>query len=210
MASYSAYFFFLIFGEKGIFYSSILTTFLIIIFGEITPKSIASNIPEKFALFFAPLTNIIYKFLHPIIKYFIFIVTFILKIFGIKKQENRRITPDDMRSIFSIAQEEGVLEREKAFIYKNIWDISEITCREIMVPKSQVVALDVNADLESCLKIVHSNKYSRYPVYEGQTDNIVGVVHSKDIMDFWGNEESFSLKKNNESPAFCTRYNLCR
>ncbi|MCX7990857.1 MAG: hemolysin family protein [Proteobacteria bacterium] len=202
LASYSAYVFFLLSGEKGIFYSSILTTFLIIIFGEIAPKSIASNIPEKFALFFAPLTNIVYKLLHPIIKYFIFIVTFILKALGIKKQDNKRLTPDDMKSIFSIAQEEGVLEREKAFIYKNIWDISEITCREIMVPKSQVISLDANIDLKSCLEIVHSNKYSRYPVYEGQSDNIIGVVHSKDIMDFWGNEESFNLRKIMRAPLF--------
>lgn len=202
LASYSAYFFYLIFGDKGILYSSIITTLLIIVFGEIAPKSVASNIPEKFALFFAPLTNVIYNLLHPIIKYFIFFVSYVLKALGIKTQENKRLTPDDVKSIFSIAQEEGILEREKAFIYKNIWNISEITCREIMVPKSQVVSLDVDANLNNCLAIVHSNKYSRYPVYEGQADNIIGVVHSKDIMDFWGNEESFNLRKIMRAPVF--------
>lgn len=202
LASYSAYFFFLLFGEKGIFYSSIFTTFLIIVFGEITPKSIASNIPERFALFFAPLTNLIYKLLHPLIKYFILVVTSLLKLIGIKEKETKKITPDDMESIFSIAQEEGILEREKAFIYKNIWNISEITCREIMVPKSQVISLDINADLNSCLQIIHTNKYSRYPVYQGQPDNIIGVVHAKDIMDFWGKEELFSLRKIMRAPLF--------
>lgn len=202
LASYSAYLFYLIFGQRGILYSSLLTTILIIIFGEIGPKTLAANIPEKFSLFFAPLTNIIYKTFHPLIKHFISLVTFIFKVMGVKKIEQKKLTAEDVKSIFSIAQEEGILEREKAFIYKNIWNISEITGREIMVPKSQVVSLDVNTDLRTCLDIIHNNKYSRYPVYEDQIDNIIGIIHSKDIMDFWNNEETFNLKKIIRAPLF--------
>jgi len=203
LASYSAYIFFNLFGEKGIIYSSLLTTILIIMFGEIAPKTLAAAIPERFSLFFAPVTSLIYKILYPLIKYFVFITNIIFSFLGIKKADHKKLTSDDVKSVFSIAQEEGVLEREKAFIYKNIWNISEITCREIMIPKSQVISIDINTNLKSCLDIIRNNKYSRYPVYEEHGDNIIGIIHSKDIMEFWSEEEeSFNLKKIIRAPLF--------
>lgn len=202
LATTSAYIFYVFFGESGIWLSSIVTTIVVLIFGEITPKSLAANMPERAALFIVPLMNIIYKILHPVVKYLTLLIGAILKMLGVRKRRQKKITGEEIQSMFALAQEEGVLNKETAALYKNIWSISEIICREIMIPKSQVVALDADSGFKQCVDTVKEFKYSRFPVFEGQTDNIIGIVHAKDIMDFWGEEEGFGLKKIIRAPLF--------
>lgn len=202
LASISAYLFYVLFGESGIWVSSVAVTAAVLVFGEIIPKSLAANMPERFALLFAPVINILYKILHPIVKYLTIVVGSFLNLIGIKKRQHRKITEEEIQSMFVLAQEEGVLNKETALLYKNICSISGIICREVMVPKSTVVAFDAESGLRECLGIVKENKYSRFPVFEGRTDNVIGIVHAKDIMDFWGEEESFSFKKIIRAPLF--------
>lgn len=167
--------------------ATIITTFLILLFAEVTPKSYAFQRAEKFALFTAVPMSIIYKIFSPVAVSMTAIANSILKIFGLNLVNPEPfITEEEIKTLVDIGEEEGIIEEEEKEIIEGVFEFSETLAREVMVPRVDIVALEVNSSFDEAIDIINMSGHSRIPVYEETIDNIVGIIYAKDLLKFFG------------------------
>lgn len=182
------------FGGYAVSIATFLITFLILVFGEITPKTIATKSPERFALLYAPIISFLMKLLTPIIWFIDLFSSFILRLFGIRTdQKNASFTESELHTILEVSHEEGVIETEEHNMIRNVFDFKEAKASQIMVPRVHVTMIDVNTPLEELKEIYKRDHYTRLPVYEDTPDNIIGIINMKDLI-FKDPNESFDLR----------------
>jgi len=167
------------FGEIGPTLSTIVMTILVLIFGEISPKSIAKDSPEKFAMFSAPLMRIILTILRPINFIFVLWKKLLSKVF--KTTEDRGITEEELITIVEEAQHDGELESHESELIKNAIEFNDIEVIDIHTSRVDVVAIDVEYDKAKIAKVFRESGYSRLPVYRDTIDNVIGVLNQKDF-----------------------------
>ncbi len=164
-------------------FATLLISILILIFGEITPKSIAARNPEKYAFSVAYILNFISRLLLPLVKVSIFFSSLIIKRFSreeISKGEIKREKILNLIYRFDPSKDETPLD-----MMKNVADFHAVKVKEIMIPISRVVAVDVNSSLDEILDVFIKSEYTRIPVYDGDIENIVGVILSKEFFKFY-------------------------
>lgn len=162
-----------------------IMTFLILIFGEITPKIYARENSER--LFRRTITFIsaITIVLKPILWLLLRISSFFIVIIGGKKAEfSPFITEDEIKSAVDAGHKEGVLQSEERMIMKRTLELKDISVKEIMTPRVEIVALEEEQPLIDLMELVQSEGYSRYPIYRENIDRIVGVCYAKDLLNF--------------------------
>ena len=177
-------------------------TLLILIFGEITPKSIAAKNNELISrlvaapiwylsIVLAPILNVLDKFLNRFIK-----------LIGIKTQE-KVITDEDIMSVVRIAEEEGSIKEIEEKMIKSILEFDDINVSEIATPRKDMIMLESKFNIENALKLFLKKKHTRTPVYEKQKDNIVGIIHVKDVMkNIQGKNKNLPITKIMYKPYF--------
>ena len=158
--------------------NTLVMTIIILIAGEILPKAYAKHNPEKFAL---GVSGIIYVFMKVI--YVLAIPFYGLQklAIGKKKEQEPTITEDELETIVDTMEEEGVIDSDNAEMLQGVLDIQERTVYEIMVPRVDMVAVSVDATIDDLKENFVENQYSRLPVYEGDKDDIIGVLNQKDV-----------------------------
>lgn len=167
--------------------STVVTTFLILVFAEVTPKSYAFQRAEKIALFTAIPMSIICKLFSPIAIGMTAIANSILRVFGLTLVNPEPfITEEEIKTLVDIGEEEGIIEEEEKEIIEGVFEFSETLAREVMVPRVDIVALDVNSSFEEAIDTINMSGHSRIPVYEETIDNIVGIIYAKDLLKFFG------------------------
>ena len=154
-------------------------TVAILIFGEISPKTIAKNNPENFALFSAPIINFVRIILFPFIFIFNGWQKLLAKLF--KKEEDQGMTEEELISIIEEAEEEGDIDKEESDLIKSAIEFGELEVGDIFTPRIDITALPVTADKEMVAKTFSESGYSRLPVYDGDLDNVVGILYYKDF-----------------------------
>ena len=154
-------------------------TVAILIFGEISPKSIAKNHPERFVLFSAPIINVVRIILFPLILVFNAWQKLLAKIF--KAPEDQGMTEEELISIIEEAEEEGDLDKEEGDLIKSAIEFGDLEVGDIYTPRIDITALPVDATKEMVAKTFSESGYSRLPVYEGDIDNVVGILYYKDF-----------------------------
>ena len=160
-----------------------IITVLHIVFGELAPKSLAIQRSEKITLFIAYPLQFFFILFKPVIWILNSIANFILRIIGISAVHGVDVhSSEELKYLVQQGQESGKIDADEYKIIKNAFDFSEQTAKQIMVPRTQVFALDVNDFDESMLDKVIDESYSRIPCYEDSLDNTVGVVYLKDIL----------------------------
>ncbi len=160
-----------------------IITVLHIVFGELAPKSLAIQHSEKITLFIAYPLQFFFILFKPVIWILNSIANFILRIIGISAVQGVDVhSSEELKYLVQQGQESGKIDADEYKIIKNAFDFSEQTAKQIMVPRTQVFALDVNDFDESMLDKVIDESYSRIPCYEDSLDNTVGVVYLKDIL----------------------------
>lgn len=160
-----------------------IITILHIVFGELAPKSLAIQRSEKITLFIAYPLQFFFILFKPVIWILNSIANFILRIIGISAVQGVDVhSSEELKYLVQQGQESGKIDADEYKIIKNAFDFSEQTAKQIMVPRTQVFALDVNDFDESMLDKVYDESYSRIPCYEDSLDNTVGVVYLKDIL----------------------------
>ncbi len=169
-------------------------TILVLIFGEITPKSLATVYADKLALSYC---NIIY-FITQLLTPFVFIVNIIskviLKIFKIDLSiRPAQMTEDELMTIFDVSHEEGVIESEEHEMITNIVEFGDSLVKDVMVPRMDVELVSSDLSYEELLEAFGNHKFSRMPVYTDRVDNIVGTINLKDIFFFHGSPEAFNI-----------------
>jgi len=158
-------------------------TFIILVFGELTPKTLAVQKADSLALTLAKPLNIIDKILYPFIRGLIIITNVILRIFGVKTmRQGPLVTEEEIRTMVSVGQEEGVIQEQERKMIDSIFEFGDTIVKEIMVPRMDMVAVEKNAPISKILSMVLHEGFSRIPIYDKSIDNVTGIVYARDLL----------------------------
>lgn len=181
----------------GNIYVSVTTgvlTFIVLIFGEIVPKTIARRKSDEMALSFAPIINIIIIVLFPIVFIIEKFSRFILFILGQSKDDSNTITESELRSYVDVSKEDGVIESDEHQIISNVFDFSDSIAKDIMIPRIDMTTISYDATYKEVMKVFRDSMYTRLPVYKGEIENIIGFINVKDLLRLKA-PETFNVSK---------------
>ena len=171
------------FGQWAVSIAAGILTLIVLLFGEIVPKTWAKINANKLVLFYAPIIEVVILVLTPIrlvIDYLSMGIMFILRIDPDKKEAG--ITEDELLSYVDAGHDEGVIEPEEKEIIYNLFDFSDSLVKDVMIPRPDIVEVDVDASYEDVKNIFRDNMYTRIPVYEETPEKIVGIINIKDFL----------------------------
>lgn len=179
--------------------STIATTVIVLIFGEITPKTLAKEHPEGFARFAAPfITALVYVFM-PLNIIFAGWKWVLLKMF--KHKEDNTITDDELKIMVDEAEQEGGINAQESDLIRSAIEFNDLEAKDVLVPRVDLIAIDSKTPLDEVDKIFMETRYSRLPVYKGTIDNIVGILHEKDFIK-QRSDKGFTLEKASKPAVF--------
>ena len=172
-----------VFGSQAVGAATGVLTLLVLLFGEITPKTIATLEAEKNALRFARVICLLMTILTPVIFVVNLLSGGVLRLLGVDPNKpTDSITEDELRTIVEVGHEKGVIESEEKEMINNVFDLGDSVARDIMVPRIDMSFVDVEASYEELMEIFRRDHYTRLPVYEDNTDNVIGIINMKDLI----------------------------
>ncbi len=189
-------------GNEAVGLATGVLTLLILVFGEITPKTLSTISAETIALRFARIIYMLMVVLTPVIavvNQLSFMVLRLLRVDPNKKAEG--ITEDELRTIVAVSHEEGAIDSEEKKMINTVFDFGDSVAKDIMVPRIDMSFVDVNAAYPELMDQFREEKYTRFPVFEETTDNVIGVINIKDIF-LGGDVEDFSVRKFLRQPLY--------
>ena len=191
-----------LFGNTGAGIATGILTFLILIFGEVTPKTMATIKADSMSLTVAAPIGLLMKILTPVI----FIINklslglmFLLHV-NIKDAQ-KKMTEEELRTIVDVSQENGVIEHEERDMIHNLFDFGDAEAKEIMVPRIDMTFVQADATYQEVLDIFRQDMFTRLPVYEDSTDNVIGIINMKDFL-LQNDTPEFSVRKLLREPYF--------
>ena len=183
-----------LFGSAAVSISTGIITLLVLIFGEITPKTLATVHAEKMALSYAKVIRILMFILTPIIFIINKLAQGVLTLMRIDANaKGNTITEHELRTLVNVGHEEGVIESEERQMIYNVFDFGDSQAEDVMIPRIDVTFADVNSSYEDLVGLFRDEKHTRFPVFEDTTDNIIGIVNVKDLL--LTSKEDFSVWK---------------
>ncbi len=159
--------------------STAVITVVVLLFGEITPKYLASVYPEKFCFVFYPFIQFCYWILYPLCKIFDGFKWLLTKMFKLKRDE--AITDEELMSLVDEAEESGTLKEDESELLRSALEFDDLKVEDILVPRVNVVAVDEDSTVEEVLALFEKTGYSRLPVYKETIDNVIGLMHERDF-----------------------------
>ncbi len=195
------------FGSVGAGITTGILTILILIFGEITPKSLATIYSEQISLKYGKIIYLISQLMTPIIYIINKISLGLLLLFHINPHAKASpITEDELRSIVDVSHEEGVIESDERRMITNVVDFGDSLAKDVMVPRVDMAFAEASLSYDALVEIFAVDKYTRMPVYSESRDNVVGIVNLKDLFFFNGSKEEFSINDIMREPYFTYEY----
>lgn len=159
--------------------STAVLTVVVLLFGEITPKYLASVYPEKMCFFFYPLMQLFYWLLLPFGKIFDLYKAGLAKIFKLEKDET--VTDEELRSLVDEAEEDGTLKEDESELVRSALEFDDLKVEDILVPRVDVYAVNESETMDEIKETFEKTGYSRLPVYRDTIDNVVGLIHQRDF-----------------------------
>ena len=191
-----------VFGSQAVGAATGVLTLLVLLFGEITPKTIATLEAEKNALRFARVICLLMTILTPVIFVVNLLSGGVLRLLGVDPNKpTDSITEDELRTIVEVGHEKGVIESEEKEMINNVFDLGDSVARDIMVPRIDMSFVDVEASYEELMEIFRRDHYTRLPVYEDNTDNVIGIINMKDLI-LLEDRAAFSVRDYQRQPLF--------
>ncbi len=189
--------------SSSILVATVGMTVILLIFGEITPKIIAKNYTVQIAGVVIRIIYILALVLKPVIKILMFISKFIARLIGIDlKDEAIMITAEDIKSLVNVGEAEGIIEEEEKEMIHSIVGFSETTAKEVMTPRTSMLAFEGDETLDEVWDEIIENGFSRIPIYEETIDNIIGVFYVKDVLSIVKKGETNVPIKNFVRPGY--------
>lgn len=195
-----------VFGNVYVGLATGILTLMILLFGEITPKTLASIHSEKMALSYA---NVIYA-LMIILTPAVYLVgklgngvMFLLHVDPNAKTST--MTEHELRTLVNVGQEDGVIEREEKQMIYNVFDFGDSSAKDVMIPRIDMTFVDVNASYDELMEIFREDRHTRFPVYEDNTDNVIGIINVKDLI-LYPKDKAFSIRDILREPYFTYEY----
>ncbi|NOZ36908.1 MAG: HlyC/CorC family transporter [Gammaproteobacteria bacterium] len=179
-------------GEAGIAVATIVLTVIILVFAEVTPKTLAALHPERYALPASFLLALLLKFFYPVVWFINQITNLLLRLLGIPKQARNitRLSRDELRIVVNEAS--SMIPRQHQEMLLGILDLEQISIDEIMIPRNEIVGIDLEDDWNTVVKQLSESQHTRLPVYEGDIDHIVGMLHLRNALALF-NQKSFDV-----------------
>lgn len=195
-----------IWSNKAVGIATGVLTLVILVFGEISPKTISTLYSEKISLKYAKIIYLFMTVMTPMIYAVNVLSSGFLRLVHVdpnRKQE--AITEDELRTIVEVSHEEGVIESEEKKIINNVFDFGDSVAKDIMVPRIDMAMVEVGATYDELIDIFREEKYTRMPVYEETTDNVIGIINMKDVLLIDRNEE-FHVRDLLREPLYTYEY----
>ena len=182
------------FGGSMVAIASGILTVLILLFGEITPKTTATIHSEKMSLLYAPVIHFFMKVMTP----FIFVInglsTVVLLLLRVDaKAKDTAMTETELRTIVEVSHEDGVIESDEREMINNVFDLGDARAKDVMVPRVHVTFADINSTYAELIEIFREDKFTRLPIFEDTTDNVVGTINMKDLL-LYDNTKEFNIR----------------
>ncbi len=183
-----------LFGSFAIGIGTGVLTLVVLIFGEIVPKTIATAYAENISLWYSGIILFLMIVMTPFSVIINGIATIILKVFRVDTDNRQAMTENELKTYVDVSHEDGVIESgEKEIIY-NVFDFSDAVAKDIMIPRIDMSCVSTEADYNEVMKIFKENMYTRIPVYEGnEQDNVIGLINVKDLI-LLQDKENFKIK----------------
>ena len=182
-------------GTKAVGIATGVLTFMILMFGEIIPKTWAMQRAEPIALLFGPIIRLLMTILTPVIFLVDMLSNWILRLLHISSEGNNfSITEKELKTYVDVSHEGGVIESEERALIYNVFDFGDTVAKDIMIPRIQMTTVPLSATYQELLSTFQSCMFTRLPVYDGDPDHIIGIVNIKDFI-LVKDKEKFSLKK---------------
>lgn len=189
-------------GSYGAGVATFLITFIILIIGEISPKTLATIHAEKMALLFAPVINALMFILTPVIWFVNAIAGGLLRLLGVDPNQSRPIlTEGELKTIVDVGHETGVIETDEKDMIFNVFQFGDSVAREIMVPRIDMVCFPEDGTYEELMELYRENVLTRIPIYRETNDHIIGYINMKDILLIM-DADTFCLKKIMRQPYY--------
>ena len=178
-------------------------TFIILMFGEITPKTLAINHAEFLALNFFCFIYICHKILYPLGYVLNKLSTFMIGLFGGKiHPKTKEITEEEIKMMIDVGEEEGVIEEKERDMLQGVFDLSDKVVREIATPRTDMITLEWPFSVDEAMSLIKKEGHSRIPIFEENIDNIVGIIYAKDILGYIQDEKKEDIKEMFRNPVF--------
>jgi len=195
-----------IFGDIGSGIATGALTILVLIFGEVSPKTMATIKADSFALAIAGIIDVLMFVLTPVIFIINKLASGVLFLLRVDPNEaEKAMTEDEIRTIVDESQESGAIENEEREMIHNVFDFGDSLAKEVMIPRIDMTFVQADASLEELIEIYRENKYTRYPVYEESTDHIIGIINMKDVI-LLDTTTEFSIRNMIRDPYFTYEY----
>lgn len=198
-----------VFGNKYVGIATGILTLFVLVFGEITPKTLATRYAIKLSLIFVYPISVLMVIFTPVIWLLNILTGVIFKILRVNPDENANaMTESELRTIVDVSQEEGVIEQEEHFMISNVVDFGDALSKDIMIPRTDVICADVNSTYEELVKLFMDETYSRIPIYEESKDHIIGLLYLKDLFFYTQKTDMkyFDLRSILRKPLFVYEY----
>ena len=194
------------FGNNAVGIVTGVLTLLVLIFGEITPKTMATVHSERIALAYSPVIWPMMRIMTPVIFVINQLSSLVLKLVRFDpSQADNTMTEQELRTLVDVGHEDGVIESEERQMIYNVFDFGDAQARDIMVPRIDMVSVSLEDSYENIRSVFRTEKFSRLPVYENDRDNIVGIINIKDFL-FVENRENFQVSSIMYEPYFTYEY----
>lgn len=181
-------------GGSAVAIANAVITIAILLFGEITPKTTATIHAEKLALIYAPIISIFMKIMTPVIFIINGLSNAVLLLLRIDPNaKNQTMTENELRTIVDVSHEDGVIESDEKEMIYNVFDLGDAKAKDVMVPRVHVTFADVNTTYEELIEIFREDKFTRLPIFEDSTDNVIGTINMKDLLLF-DNTKEFHIR----------------
>jgi CBS domain containing-hemolysin-like protein len=179
-------------------------TYLHLVLGEYVPKALAIEYADRIGLAVARFMEIFYRAFKP----FIWIINksglMILRVLGLKTQVGHEAvyTGEEIRHLVNVSHQSGNIEADERTLIHNVFDFADLTAKEILIPRTQVAGIEEHSNFAAAVREFQTSGYSRLPVYRENFDNVIGIVHHKDVMNFVFEPENFALANITHPPVF--------
>ena len=192
-----------LFGQKGVTIATFTATVLLLIFGEITPKTIATRCPDPIAYGLSGFVNVFVKLMHPLVFIITAFAQAVLRIFGIKPDKHKKsYTEEEIKTFFEMSSESGVIEEDENRFMNQIFKFSDLQAQDIMVPRTRIKVVPYTATYRDIIELSQRLGFTRFPVCRKSIDDIIGIIYLKDMIKYKNNPQDFKLAQVMRSPLF--------
>jgi Mg2+/Co2+ transporter CorB len=183
-------------GEGGVIWATLVMTLVILVFAEITPKTIAAYYPERVAILIVQPIYVIIKIFYPVVRIISAISDKLLVLLQLEKPDDKSIYGvEEIAAMIQVGAEEGVLKKRDEEMIQAVLTLDRIPVESVMLPMRDVVAFEINTPFEEVLMAVKKSEFSRYPIYKERRSEVVGFVHIRDLLKWQGTASEFALAK---------------